>query len=73
MFANGYGNVENLGNIYRRGFGPLQVECGITDGFTLKRGKKGKLEEVPKPKAPAISALSYCQMLVTQVSGGAFG
>ena len=50
VFANGYGNVENLGNIYRRGFGPLQVECGITDGFTLKRGKKGKLEEVPKPK-----------------------
>ena len=30
VFPNGGGNVENLSNIRRRGFGPLQVELGIT-------------------------------------------
>lgn len=30
VFPNGAGNVESLGNLYRRQFAPLQVECGIT-------------------------------------------
>ena len=50
LFPNGNGNVENLANIFRRGFGPLQVECGITEGFTIKKGKGGKEERTPKPK-----------------------
>ena len=29
VFPNGCGNVENLGNIHRRGFGALQIACGI--------------------------------------------
>ncbi len=29
VFPNGSGNVENHGNIFRRGFAPLQVECGM--------------------------------------------
>ncbi len=29
VFPNGSGNVENLGNIHRRGFGALQIACGI--------------------------------------------
>ncbi len=29
VFPNGRGNVENLGNIHRRGFGALQIACGI--------------------------------------------
>ena len=31
VFPTGRGNIEGLGNISRRGFGPLQVECGIVD------------------------------------------
>ena len=50
VFPNGNGNVENLANIFRRGFAPLQVECGITEGFTIKRGKNGKDEKIPKAK-----------------------
>ncbi len=50
VFPNGNGNVENLANIFRRGFGPLQVECGITEGFTIKKGRDGKNESIPKPK-----------------------
>ena len=50
MFPNGNGNVENLANIFRRGFAPLQVECGITEGFTIKKGKDGKEEKIPKAK-----------------------
>ena len=30
MLPNGRGNVEDLASIYRRGFAPLQVACGIT-------------------------------------------
>ncbi len=29
VFPNGRGNIENLGNIHRRGFGALQIACGI--------------------------------------------
>ena len=29
VFPNGRGNVENLGNIHKRGFGALQIACGI--------------------------------------------
>ncbi len=29
VFPNGRGNIENLGNIHRRGFGALQIVCGI--------------------------------------------
>ena len=50
VFPNGNGNVENLTNIFRRGFAPLQIECGITAGFTIKKGKDGKEEKIPKPK-----------------------
>jgi integrase len=47
VFPNGYGNVENLGNIRQRGFDPLQVACGI-----VKPTPKGSAERDPrKPKA----------------------
>ncbi len=29
VFPNGSGNVESLSNIDRRGFGPLQLKCGV--------------------------------------------
>ncbi len=32
VFPNGKGNVEGLGNIYRRGLAPVQVARGIVDG-----------------------------------------
>ena len=38
MFPNGRGNVENLGNISRRGFGPLQTKCEIVDDGKPKYG-----------------------------------
>ena len=31
VFPNGVGKVESLGNIYNRGFHPIQVACGIVD------------------------------------------
>ncbi len=41
VFANGAGNVESLCNIYRRQFGPLQIECGASEdsGQTDGEGK----------------------------------
>ncbi len=39
VFPNGRGNIENLGNIHRRGFGALQIACGIVkDDGTPKYG-----------------------------------
>jgi len=29
VFPNGKGNVESLSNIDKRGFGPLQLRCGV--------------------------------------------
>jgi len=31
VFPNGRGNVESHSNIFRRGFAPLQIKCGITN------------------------------------------
>ncbi len=39
VFPTGRGNVESLSNIYRRGFGAVQAECGITgEGGRIKYG-----------------------------------
>ena len=39
VFPNGAGNVEDLSNIHRRGFGAVQAECGITgEGGKIKYG-----------------------------------
>ena len=38
VFPNTMGKVENLGNIYTRGYGPLQKACGLT----IDTGKKDK-------------------------------
>ncbi|HIJ62253.1 MAG TPA: site-specific integrase [Rhodospirillaceae bacterium] len=41
VFANGAGNVESLGNIYRRQFAPLQIQAGCIEpsGRTEKDGR----------------------------------
>ncbi|MEE8505464.1 MAG: tyrosine-type recombinase/integrase [Kiloniellales bacterium] len=49
VFPNGAGNVESLGNIYRRGFGAVQEKCGMVidsgrkdnDGIPIMRPKYG--------------------------------
>lgn len=39
VFPNRAGNIESHGNLYNRYFGPLQVECGITnDGGRARFG-----------------------------------
>ena len=38
VFPTRLGTIQNLGNLYRRGFAPLQVACGIT----LDSGRKDK-------------------------------
>ncbi|MEE8270881.1 MAG: site-specific integrase, partial [Alphaproteobacteria bacterium] len=56
VFPNGQGNIENLANITRRGYDPLQIECDIVrfvehekDGETLVRfDKDGKPMVRPK-------------------------
>ncbi len=41
VFPNGVGNVESLGNIYRRGFAPAQIAAGaaIDSGAVGKDGR----------------------------------
>jgi integrase len=41
VFPNGTGRLENLPNIFTRGFAPLQVACGITED-TGEKDEKGK-------------------------------
>jgi integrase len=39
VFPNGAGKAESHANILNRGFGPLQVACGMADGTSEKDGK----------------------------------
>ena len=41
VFPNGVGKIESLGNIYNRGFHPIQKVCGMTVE-TSKKDKQGK-------------------------------
>jgi integrase len=47
-FPNGDGNVENLSNIYRRGLGALQIDCGIVEPVLDERGAPA-IDEEGKP------------------------
>ena len=47
VFPNGRGNVESHSNIFRRGFAPLQLQCGITEP-TDKKNNRG--HPIMKPK-----------------------
>jgi integrase len=47
VFPNGSGNIENHGNIFRRGFAPLQVECGM---YIEKPAAKEGEEPIKKAK-----------------------
>ncbi|MCZ6448874.1 MAG: site-specific integrase [Alphaproteobacteria bacterium] len=41
VFPNTVGNVEHHSNIWKRGFEPLQIECGISED-SGRKDKKGK-------------------------------
>jgi integrase len=45
VFPNGAGNVESHANILHRGFGPLQVACGIVSGPKLDQHGKPVLDQ----------------------------
>ncbi len=57
VFPNGAGNIEVLGNIYRRGFGAVQEKCGMVVD-TGRKNKDG--DPIMRPKYGMHALRHFC-------------